>query len=121
MTSKDETKENETTNISSDLDRRLRELEVSIEKIEDTVRVVIPKVTEQCLIPTMTKSVETSVESSVNKNISKAWAKTVTGTCSNEDFPILDDTEIKKYAPIKPNATLRNAVKGAVIQQNMMT
>ena len=117
MTSKDEKNENETTNTSSDLDRRLRELEVSIEtKIEDTVRAVIPKVMEQCLIPTMTKSVETSVESSVNKNVSKAWAETVTGTCSNEDFPTLDDPEFKN-APVKPKVTLRNAVKEAVIEQ----
>ena len=120
MTSKDETNENETTNTSSDFDRRLRELEVSIEtKIEDTVRAVIPKVMEQCLIPTMTKSVETSVESSVNKNVSKAWAETVTGTCSNEDFPTLDDPEFKN-APVKPKVTLRNAVKEAVIEQKKM-
>ena len=117
MTSKDETNESETTNTPSDLDRRLRELEVSIEtKIEDTVWAVIPKVMEQCLIPTMTKSVETSVESSVNKNVSKAWAETVTGTCSNEDFPTLDDLEFKN-APVKPKVTLRNAVKEAVIEE----
>ena len=64
----------------------------------------------------MTKSVETSVESSVNKNVSKAWAETVTGTCSNEDFPTLDDPELKN-APVKPKVTLRNAVKEAVIEQ----
>ena len=112
--SNDVNNEKGSTSTTADFEKRLRELEVSVEnKIEETVRAVIPRVMEQCLIPTMTKSVETSVESSVNKNVSKAWAETITG---NDDFPALDDPQVRN-APIKPKVTLRNAVKEAVIEQ----
>ena len=95
----------------NDQPQKIENLDEKIEnKIDQTIRNVLPDIVKQCIGHIQNEMTET-----VSASVSSAWTKTVMG--DDSDFPSLNDPE-SRNAPVKPKVTLVTALKQVVSEHN---
>ena len=95
----------------NDQPQKIENLDEKIEnKIDQTIRNVLPDIVKQC-----TGHIQNEMTETVSASVSSAWTKTVMG--DDSDFPSLNDPE-SRNAPVKPKVTLVTALKQVVSEHN---